>query len=117
MKAGTGWDYADFRHLRRPIQPSSLVASMVLLPCQFSITFCPMKTISVKLPTPLAAWLTQEAQELGRSKSAIVRKALEQQRDQPGKGSCLDLMEDLCGSVRGPRDLSTNPKHLSGFGR
>ena len=86
---------------------------MVLLPWQFSITFPPMKTISVKLPAPLAAWLTQKARELRRPKSALVRQALEQQRNQPGKGTCLDLMEDLCGSVRGPRDLSTNPKHLA----
>lgn len=88
-----------------------------MLPCQFGITFRSMKTISVKLPAPLAAWLTEEARELGRSKSALVRQALEQQRNQPGKGTCLHLMEDLCGSVRGPRDLSTNPKHLSGFGK
>jgi hypothetical protein len=76
-----------------------------------------MKTVSVKLPTPLAAWLTRQARGLRRSKSALVRQALEQQRSHPGKGTCLELMEDLCGSVRGPRDLSTNPKHLGGFGQ
>lgn len=76
-----------------------------------------MKTISVKLPTPLATWLTQQARKLGRSKSGLVRQALEQQRSDPGKGTCLELMDDLCGSVRGPRDLSTNRKHLSGFGQ
>jgi hypothetical protein len=88
-----------------------------LLPCQFGITFRPVKTVSVKLPASLASWLTQQARDLRRSKSALVRQALEQQRSQPGKGTCLDLMEDLCGSVRGPRDLSTNPKHLAGFGK
>lgn len=76
-----------------------------------------MKTVSVKLPRPLATWLSQRARELRRSKSALARQALEQQRHQPGKGTCLDLMADLCGSVRGPRDLSTNPKHLAGFGK
>ena len=85
--------------------------------CQLGITFPPVKTVSVKLPTPLATWLTQQARELRRSKSALVRQALEQQRSQPGKGTCLDLMQDLCGSVRGPRDLSTHPKHLEGFGQ
>ena len=89
----------------------------VLPVCQSGITFPPMKTVSVKLPTPLAAWLAQQARELRRSKSALVRQALEQQRRRPGKGTCLDLMADLCGSVRGPRDLSTNPKHLEGLGR
>lgn len=73
--------------------------------------------VSVKLPAALAAWLTQQARELGRSKSALVRQALEQQRSGPGKGTCLDLMEDLCGTMRGPRDLSTNPKHLERFGK
>jgi hypothetical protein len=76
-----------------------------------------MKTVSVKLPVPLAAWLNQQARELGRSKSALVRQALERQRSKPDKGTCLDLMENLCGCVRGPRDLSTNPKHLEGFGQ
>ncbi len=76
-----------------------------------------MKTVSVKLPTPLATWLTEQARELGRSKSALVRQALEQQQRHPGKGTCLELMADLCGSVRGPRDLSTNPKYMEGFGR
>jgi Arc/MetJ-type ribon-helix-helix transcriptional regulator len=76
-----------------------------------------MTTVSVKLPPPLATWLTQQARELRRSKSAIVREALEQQRGQPGQGTCLDLMQELCGSIRGPRDLSTNPKHLEGFGQ
>jgi len=67
--------------------------------------------------TPLAAWLSQRVRELRRSKSALVRQAMEQRRRQPGKGICLDLMADLCGSVRGPRDLSTKPKHLGGFGQ
>ena len=102
----------------RPKQESILAASQsLLLPCQFGITFWRMKTVSVKLPTPLAAWLTQQAKELGRSKSALVRQALEQRRSQPGKSTCLDLMQDLCGSIRGPRDLSTNPKHLAGLGK
>jgi predicted DNA-binding protein len=90
---------------------------VVLLPRQYGITIRAVKTVSVKLPAPLAAWLTQQARELRRSKSALVRQALEQQRSQPGKGTCLDLMEDLCRSVRGPRDLSTNPTHLRGFGQ
>jgi hypothetical protein len=76
-----------------------------------------MKTVSVKLPSPLAGWLTQQSRELRRSKSALVRQALEQQRSKPGGGTCLDLMEDLCGCVRGARDLSTNPKYLEGFGK
>jgi len=76
-----------------------------------------VKTVTVKLPTPLATWLAQQARDLGSSKSALIRQALEQQRSKPGKGTCLDLMEDLCGCLHGPRDLSTHPKHMEGFGK
>jgi hypothetical protein len=76
-----------------------------------------MKTISVKLPSPLAAWLTRQANERQQSQSELVREALEQHRKGNSKPSCHDLLEDLCGSVKGPRDLSTNPKYLEGFGK
>lgn len=76
-----------------------------------------VKTVSVKLPSSLASWLTHQAKGLRRSKSEIVREALEKQRQNSGQSSCLDLMRDVCGSIKGPRDLSTNPKHLKGFGR
>lgn len=33
------------------------------------------------------------------------------------KGSLLDGIEHLVGSVEGPADLSTNPKYMEGFGR
>jgi hypothetical protein len=32
-------------------------------------------------------------------------------------GSVLDLAGDVVGSVAGPRDLGSNPKHLRGFGK
>jgi hypothetical protein len=76
-----------------------------------------MKTVSVKLPAHLATWLTRQARELRRSKSALVRQALERQRSEPVKGTCLDLMDDLCGCVSGPRDLSSNPRYMEGFGK
>ncbi|MGA2658741.1 MAG: CopG family transcriptional regulator [Verrucomicrobiota bacterium] len=76
-----------------------------------------MKTVSVKLPETLDGWLTQRARQLGRSRSAIVREALERQRSKLGQATCLDLMQDVCGSVRGPSDLSFNPRHLEGLGR
>lgn len=76
-----------------------------------------VKTVTVKLPMPLATWLDQQARDLGSSKSALIRQALEYQRSKRGRGTCLDLMEDLCGCLRGPRDLSTHPKHMEGFGK
>jgi plasmid stability protein len=76
-----------------------------------------MKTITVKLPEQLAAWLSRRAAELGRAKSDLVREALEKARSGKDGTSCHDLMADVCGSVRGPKDLSTNPKHLADFGK
>jgi hypothetical protein len=75
-----------------------------------------MKTITVKLPKPLAAWLSRRAKELGRPQSQIVRDALERARVGKDAASCHDLMADVCGSISGPKDLSTDPKHLTGFG-
>jgi len=75
-----------------------------------------MKTITVKLPEPLAAWLSRRSKELGRSQSDLVRDALERARTGEDMPSCHDLMLDVCGIVHGPKDLSTNPKHFTGFG-
>ena len=78
-----------------------------------------MKTLSLKLPDPLEARLTERASETGRTKSELVREALIDffVEEQDGVvGSCFDLARDLAGRVEGPRDLSSNPKHLSGYG-
>lgn len=70
------------------------------------------------MPAPLAEWLHQQAKRLGRSKSDLVREALERERNggqqRPG---CGDLLSGLDGFFDGPRDLSTNPKHMDGFGK
>ena len=75
-----------------------------------------MKTISVKLPESLATWLSRRASELGRPQSDLVREALQRSRAGTGGASCHDLFADVCGVIEGPRDLSTNPRHLNGFG-
>ncbi|MFM8705577.1 MAG: CopG family ribbon-helix-helix protein [Planctomycetia bacterium] len=78
-----------------------------------------MRTISVKLPEPLATWLDRAASERSRSRSEIIREALErwQAAARAGDGpSVAEVLGDLRGSVSGPRDLSTNPKHLRGYG-
>jgi len=74
-----------------------------------------MKTITVKLPEALASWLSRRAKQLGRPQSDVVRDALERARSGAAV-SCHDLMADVCGSVTGPKDLSTNPKHMAGLG-
>lgn len=84
-----------------------------------------MKTISVKVPESIADWLTGEAERTRRSRSEIVREALEDRRNgktDGGKGTpkpltMAEAMADLKGTICGPRDLSTNPKHFEEFGR
>ncbi len=80
-----------------------------------------MKSLSVKLPPVLEAKLRVVARERHMSKSDVVRAALEAYfaRDgKPRKLSFLELAGDLVGCLKGgPRDLSTNPKYMRGFGR
>ncbi len=76
-----------------------------------------MKTISVKLPESLARWLERESAKRRRSRSDIVREALENRRQGSGKPTIADVLADLAGTIDGPRDLSTNPRHLDGLGR
>jgi Arc/MetJ-type ribon-helix-helix transcriptional regulator len=76
-----------------------------------------MKTITVRLPGPLAAWLSREARERGQSQSELVRDALGRYRKGDDSASCHDLLEDLCGSFKGARNLSIDPKYLNGFGK
>ena len=79
-----------------------------------------MKTLSLKLPDALEARLTGRASQTGRTKSELVREALIEffrKENDGGAGSCFDLARDLAGCVEGPRDLSSNPRHLRGYGR
>jgi len=74
----------------------------------------------LKLPAPLANWLAKRANELGRSRSDLVRQALEEQRqgrNRRGKNSCAELMSEFGDFLRGPRDLSSNPKYIVDFGK
>lgn len=78
-----------------------------------------MKTLSVKLPDPLAHWLRTQARELRRTQSDLVRQALEAQRQSKGRKkakSCAELLADFDGFFQGPPDLSTNPKYMKGYG-
>jgi len=75
-----------------------------------------MATISLKVPDPLLQDLEAEARRRGLSKSALIRDTLRAALARKGMKkplSCLDLMGDLVGSFRGPRDLSTNRRYLS----
>ena len=76
-----------------------------------------MKTLTLKIDESLDRWLAAEAKRLGRTKSDIARKAIIQRRSGEKKTSLHDRMKDICGIIKGgPRDLSTNPKYMEGFG-
>jgi metal-responsive CopG/Arc/MetJ family transcriptional regulator len=74
-----------------------------------------MRVVSIKLPEDLDDELTEIAKRRNASRSAILREALESFAKGP-KRSVVSVAGELVGSLRGPKDLSTNPKHLSGYG-
>jgi predicted transcriptional regulator len=79
-----------------------------------------MDTLSLKIPKAVRERLYTYAKRTGLSRSEVVRKALVEffEKDEVKKeGTLYDLAGDLAGSVKGPRDLSTNKEHLSGYGR
>jgi hypothetical protein len=47
----------------------------------------------------------------------VVEEGLAREPFEPRAGSILEGAKDLIGSVEGPRDLSTNPRYMEGFGR
>jgi len=78
------------------------------------------KTLTLKIPDDLDARLTGVARRRRVSRSELVRESIArylEARGRPSRGSVLDLVEDLVGSLEGPPDLSTNRDHLRGYGR
>ncbi len=79
-----------------------------------------MKALSIKLPDPLFHDLAEAVRESASSQSDIVRAALSAylSRDAaPISASCADRASRWTGMMQGEADLSTNPKHLDGFGQ
>ena len=80
-----------------------------------------MRTVTLKLPEGLASRLNAVVRRRSMTRSAVLREALEAHLGSAlgeGRGSCLELASDLIGSLRGlPRDLSSNRRHLKGYGR
>ena len=79
-----------------------------------------MRTITLKLPDGLAARVSATVRRRGVSTSVLLREALEERLGGEARtraGSCLDLAQDLAGILTGPADLSSNAKHLKGYGR
>ena len=76
----------------------------------------PMKTVSFKLSEELDKALTDLARLRKSSRSSLVREALaafnvERER------SVTVAAGRLVGSLDGPADLSSNPRHMVGFGK
>lgn len=79
-----------------------------------------MKTLSLKIPETIDRKLAEIVARRGISKSDAVREALEAYLSADKKlaaGSVLDLAADLAGCLRGPGDLSTNPKYMKNYAR
>jgi hypothetical protein len=78
-----------------------------------------MTNISLKIEEKLAASLDAEARARRTTRSALIRQALTGLLRKSGqsKPSLLQQSKDLCGAgSSGMGDLSSNPRHLAGFG-
>jgi Arc/MetJ-type ribon-helix-helix transcriptional regulator len=78
-----------------------------------------MKAISIKLPDSLFHDLANRASSSASSQSEIIRSALTAylhgEQETP-KSSCAERARRWIGIMDGPVDLSSNSKHLKGFG-
>ena len=74
-----------------------------------------METVTLKMDRRQIELLRKRAKALRRSQAAIVRDLIDEHLTPKKHPSLLERAKDLCGSVRGSRDLSTRP--LSGYGR
>lgn len=76
----------------------------------------PMRTISFKLSEQLDNALSNLARLRKSSRSAILREALEALS--AGKRRSVTAAVDALGSsFDGEADLSTNPRHMAGYGK
>jgi len=77
--------------------------------------------ITVRVPQTLTARLRSRSRAKGTTESELVREALENYLGHSaGERSAYELAEEagIIGCLRSaPKDLSTNPLHLRGFGK
>jgi Ribbon-helix-helix protein, copG family len=74
-----------------------------------------METVTLKMDRRHIALLKEKAKALKRSQAAIVRDLIDEHLGGKKRPSLHDLAKDFCGSVSGPRDMST--RKLTGYGR
>jgi predicted transcriptional regulator len=75
-----------------------------------------MRTVSFKLPEDLDDALSKLALRRGASRSAVVREAIAAFAVDK-KRSVTSAVDEITAPLDGPRDLSTNAKHMAGFGK
>jgi len=91
--------------------PCGRYYTMVLSVCM------PLVTRTVKLPKPMAAALSRMAKKRGCSESELIRTGIEQVTLGDEGIDMLKSVGPTVGVGRGPSDLSSNRKRLSGYGR
>lgn len=74
-----------------------------------------MQTVTLKMPKRHVQLLKDQARTRGCSQSAVIRDLVERHLTPGKRRSLYELAKDLCGSVAGPKDLST--RKLEGYGR
>ena len=74
-----------------------------------------METITLKMERRQIELLKNHARTRGCSQAAVVRDLIEIHLGNGERPSLHELAKDLCGSISGPRNLST--RKLKGYGR
>jgi len=74
-----------------------------------------METVTLKMDRKHITLLNERAKALGRSRAAIVRDLIDEHLTKKKRPSLHDLAKEFCGSLSGPRDMST--RKLTGYGR
>ena len=87
----------------------------MLLCWQVDVTMHDMNGITIKLEAAQINWLSYQAKARRCSKALVVRDLIERQRNQTGRQSLHERMQDLCGTLKGSKDLSV--RKLKGYGR
>ena len=77
--------------------------------------------ISIRVPAALGERLRKHTLTKGQAESEVVRSALETYlARKTGDPTAYDLAEQaglIGAALRGPKDLSTNPRHFRDFGK
>lgn len=79
-----------------------------------------MSTLSIRLPKMLDEQLTSTARQRKQTKAAVILEALQEylaKQEEARLVSAYDLAKEFLGCGEGPADLSTNKKHLEGYGQ